>query len=101
MIRTVTDELWENERRLTQWSAFSAASLFTTDRPAFSTATGRPRGKGAAAPSGWRYITDWELEGGWEFSFGFDRGGWSAKGGKAGRSDFVRRRRWVRVRRLA
>jgi hypothetical protein len=98
MLSTVNDEMWENERRLTQWSTYTAKSLFASDPSPFSSRSGRSRQKTAAPPVGWRWVTEWEAgENDWEYSFGFDRGSWSIQ---SSARTFVRRRKWTRIRKL-
>ena len=51
VLRTVIEEIYQNERRLTQFSRFSTKQMFPTDRPPWADAKNRAQYKeGVALP---------------------------------------------------
>ena len=105
--RTVIEELYQNERRLTQFSRFSTKQMFPNDRAPWADGKNRPQYKeGVQLPDAggvsWRWDGDWDVDisadtdqEGWQYGFAWS----AAMGPECTAACFVRRRRWVRVRR--
>jgi hypothetical protein len=116
-ILEVEDEVFENQRRpaLSFNPQFSAAELTPVERGPWTDEIGRPRIKrNVVLPVGWNWVSDWSIDrsdigekcdaDGWRYAFNWPRELSFAKSyyptpDKPLRN-FVRRRRWVRVRRL-
>ena len=113
MSMEAVEEVYENQRRpaFSFKPTFSSAELTPIERGAWSDDLGRPRIKrNVALPVGWTWATDWsvDMEGacdsdGWRYAFNWPREFSLAKeyyptANKPIRC-FVRRRRWIRVRR--
>lgn len=120
---TVIELLHENQRSGFLSSKYSSANLSRTDtRGAFSTPAGVPTSKeevvlptirdaqSGQLVRGWFWLTDWKVdtkhprvdgEEGWQYARGFDEPDvqWVAQPGGGLLGGWVRRRRWVRVRR--
>eukprot|EP01043_Picozoa_sp_COSAG02_P008881 COSAG02_NODE_292_length_25466_cov_5.070604_6_plen_412_part_00 len=116
-VMEVEEEVFENQRRpaLSLNPQFSAVELTPVERGPWTDEKGRPRIKrNVALPVGWNWVADWSIdrsgtdqqcdEDGWRYAFNWPRDISFAKSyyptpNKPVRN-FVRRRRWVRVRRL-
>lgn len=97
------ERVYENERYV-PIAGWRKPSL-PTDRYEFTDISGRERRpmESVELPAGWRWATNWRIDGegdvdheGWEYATDFRGFSWHAKNRKL--RDFVRRRRWVRLR---
>eukprot|EP01114_Cavostelium_apophysatum_P003760 TRINITY_DN1388_c0_g1_i1.p1 TRINITY_DN1388_c0_g1~~TRINITY_DN1388_c0_g1_i1.p1 ORF type:complete len:163 (-),score=8.15 TRINITY_DN1388_c0_g1_i1:173-661(-) len=105
-----TEEIWENNRRITALGSWSHTHLLGTEREQFSDISGHPKTKvmhstletNKLLPSGWEWVDDWHVfkgpetdDEGWQYAFN-----WNTSFSKSsGATSNVRRRKWVRVRR--
>lgn len=111
---TVTEEVFENQRYLPLrlWSSQHLLPAATGERAAFSTRDGNGGGSSLPAvplPKGWRWEHDWKVElgayrdpDGWSYAADFSRitFPFSPAAKEPSLTDFVRSRRWVRVRNI-
>ena len=105
-----TDDVWENQRGNAMFGTpnYSAKGLLPTDRSQWSDAQGNfklaKEKLQLPDPRQWEWVSDWMVDmhagvdaEGWQYAFNFTSSSWSPE---CSRLDYVRRRRWKRLRRL-